>query len=203
MKMDVPEGEYTLPIGKAKVVREGDDVTVIVGRDALRGAREREEVDGACSAEVIDLRTLWPVDIDTIVESVKKTGRVRHRAGAQGVWLRRRAARSSPLRRPSCTSKRLRCASPVGTRRSRTRWRWSTSRSSTASRRLFWTPHTLHCRVKTGPLRRESFSVLSLAFFAPWAALSLASIPRGIPWLSSVKLPDIGEGVTRRDRRWL
>ena len=79
VKMDVPEDEYTIPIGKAKVVREGEDVTVIAWGamlfEALASADEVGE-DNGISAEVIDLRTLWPVDIDTIVESVKKTGRV-------------------------------------------------------------------------------------------------------------------------------
>lgn len=78
VKMEVPEGEYTLPIGKAKVVREGDDVTVIAwGAMLFEALASAEEVAGqGVSSEVIDLRTLWPVDIDTIVESVKKTGRV-------------------------------------------------------------------------------------------------------------------------------
>jgi len=78
VKMEVPEGEYTLPIGKAKVVREGEDVTVIAwGAMLFEALASAEEVAGqGVSAEVIDLRTLWPVDIDTIVESVKKTGRV-------------------------------------------------------------------------------------------------------------------------------
>ncbi len=78
VKMEVPEGEYTLPIGKAKVVREGDDVTVVAwGAMLFEALASAEEVAGQdVSAEVIDLRTLWPVDIDTIVESVKKTGRV-------------------------------------------------------------------------------------------------------------------------------
>lgn len=78
VKMDVPEGDYTLPIGKAKVVKEGNDVTVIAWGAMLFEALASAEEVGAegVSAEVIDLRTLWPVDIDTIVESVKKTGRV-------------------------------------------------------------------------------------------------------------------------------
>jgi pyruvate dehydrogenase E1 component beta subunit len=77
-KMDVPEGEYTVPIGKAKVVKPGEHVTVIAWGamlyEALAAAQE-VEAQGV-DAEVIDLRTLWPVDIDTIVESVKHTGRV-------------------------------------------------------------------------------------------------------------------------------
>ncbi len=78
VKMDVPEGDYTLPLGKAKVVKEGNDVTVIAwGAMLFEALASAEEVAAeGVSAEVIDLRTLWPVDIDTIVESVKKTGRV-------------------------------------------------------------------------------------------------------------------------------
>jgi pyruvate dehydrogenase E1 component beta subunit len=78
VKMDVPEDDYEISLGKAKVVREGEDVTVIgwgaMLFEALASADEVAE-DGV-SAEVIDLRTLWPVDIDTIASSVKKTGRV-------------------------------------------------------------------------------------------------------------------------------
>ena len=76
--MDVPEEEYTLPIGKAKVVREGEDVTVVGwGAMLFEALASADEVaEQGVSAEVIDLRTLWPVDIETIVESVKKTGRL-------------------------------------------------------------------------------------------------------------------------------
>ena len=76
---DVPDDDdYTVPIGKAKVLREGDDVTLIghsimVGR-ALQAA-EALSADGI-NAEVIDLRTIRPLDIETIIESVKKTNRV-------------------------------------------------------------------------------------------------------------------------------
>lgn len=78
VKMDVPEDDYSIPIGKAKVVREGEDVTVIGwGAMLFEALASADEVaEEGVSAEVIDLRTLWPVDIDTIVESVKKTGRV-------------------------------------------------------------------------------------------------------------------------------
>jgi 2-oxoisovalerate dehydrogenase E1 component beta subunit len=77
-KMEVPDGDYSVPLTSAKVVREGEHVTVIAwgamlyeAIDAAEQAQER-----GVSAEVIDLRTLWPVDIDTIVASVKRTGRV-------------------------------------------------------------------------------------------------------------------------------
>jgi len=77
-KGEVPEGEYSVPLGVAAVVRTGADVTVLA-----YGAMLYEAVDAATKAaaqgvqaEVIDLRTLWPVDIETIVDSVKKTGRL-------------------------------------------------------------------------------------------------------------------------------
>jgi 2-oxoisovalerate dehydrogenase E1 component beta subunit len=78
VKMDVPDGEYTIPIGQAKVVREGAGLTVIAwGAMLYEALAAAEEVAAqGVDAEVIDLRTLWPVDIDTIIESVKKTGRV-------------------------------------------------------------------------------------------------------------------------------
>ncbi len=77
-KMDVPEGDYTVPLGKAEVVRQGEHVTVVAwGAMLYEALAAAEEVAGSgVEAEVIDLRTLWPVDIDTIVESVKRTGRV-------------------------------------------------------------------------------------------------------------------------------
>lgn len=77
-KMDVPEGDYTVPLSKAAVVREGKDVTIIAwGAMLYEALSSAEEVSNkGVDAEVIDLRTLWPLDIDTIVESVKKTGRV-------------------------------------------------------------------------------------------------------------------------------
>jgi len=76
-KDEVPEGEYTVPIGKANVVREGKDITIIayglMVHTAVKAADELAK--NGVSAEVIDLRTLMPLDIDTIVESIKKTNR--------------------------------------------------------------------------------------------------------------------------------
>ena len=75
---EVPEGDHTVPIGKARIVREGHDVTVVSYGAMLYEALDaagRAENDGV-DCEVIDLRTLWPLDVETIVESVKKTGRV-------------------------------------------------------------------------------------------------------------------------------
>jgi pyruvate dehydrogenase E1 component beta subunit len=74
---EVPEGEYTVELGKAKVVREGSDVTIIsyglMVHTAIKAADELEK--NGVKAEVIDLRTLVPLDIDTILASVKKTNR--------------------------------------------------------------------------------------------------------------------------------
>jgi len=75
---DVPDEPETLPIGKAQVVQPGTDVTIIaygaMMRPALEAAAELADTDGA-SVEVIDLLTMSPMDTDTIVGSVSKTGR--------------------------------------------------------------------------------------------------------------------------------
>lgn len=77
-RQEVPEGEYTIPLGKANVVKEGTDATIItygaMVHTSLKAAEEIEKARGA-KVEVIDLRTISPLDIDTIVESVKKTNR--------------------------------------------------------------------------------------------------------------------------------
>jgi pyruvate dehydrogenase E1 component beta subunit len=77
MKGEVPEGEHLVPFGVANVIKEGKDVTIVTYSkcvfDALDAATalEEEEID----AEVIDLRTLNPLDLKTVVESVRKTGK--------------------------------------------------------------------------------------------------------------------------------
>jgi 2-oxoisovalerate dehydrogenase E1 component beta subunit len=78
LKMDVPEGEYIVPLGSAKVVREGSDVSVVSwGAMVLEALAAAEEVrEQGVDAEVIDLRTLSPLDADTVLESVRKTGRL-------------------------------------------------------------------------------------------------------------------------------
>jgi pyruvate/2-oxoglutarate/acetoin dehydrogenase E1 component len=75
---EVPEEEYLIPFGKARVYREGTDITVVaISRMVLKAleAAELLEQEGV-SVEVIDPRTVVPLDIDAIVESVKKTGRL-------------------------------------------------------------------------------------------------------------------------------
>jgi 2-oxoisovalerate dehydrogenase E1 component beta subunit len=71
---EVPEGYYNIPLGKAAVVREGADLTVLAYGTMVHVAIAAAE-DAGIDAEVLDLRTLLPVDIDAIVASVSKTGR--------------------------------------------------------------------------------------------------------------------------------
>lgn len=73
---EVPEDEYTVPIGKAKIVEEGSDLTVISwGATVLQCVEAMDKLPDDLSVELIDLRTIYPLDIDCIVESVQKTGR--------------------------------------------------------------------------------------------------------------------------------
>ncbi|MGS2717585.1 alpha-ketoacid dehydrogenase subunit beta [Eionea flava] len=71
---EVPESHYTVPLGKAKVSRAGSDVTVLAYGNMVHVALEAVNVSSV-DAEVIDLRSLLPLDIDTIAASVEKTGR--------------------------------------------------------------------------------------------------------------------------------
>lgn len=75
---DVPDEDYTVPIGNANIAREGGDVTVFVYGAMFHVAMEAAELAAAkgINVEVVDLRTLLPFDIETIMSSVKKTGRV-------------------------------------------------------------------------------------------------------------------------------
>ena len=77
IREEVPEGDYTIPLGKARLVQEGRDVTVVAW-----GAMVREVLNAAeqlkgdkIELEIIDLRTISPIDIDTIIASIRKTGR--------------------------------------------------------------------------------------------------------------------------------
>jgi len=76
-RQEVPEEEYTIPLGKAEVKREGSDLSIItygaMVHEALKAADELQKE--GFSAEVIDLRTVSPIDIETIIASVEKTGR--------------------------------------------------------------------------------------------------------------------------------
>jgi pyruvate dehydrogenase E1 component beta subunit len=74
---EVPSGPYTVPLGKANVVKEGKDVTLISWGSMVRQALDAHEALGreGVGAEVVDLRTLVPLDVDAIIGSVSKTGR--------------------------------------------------------------------------------------------------------------------------------
>ena len=77
IREEVPEGDYTIPLGKARLVQEGKDVTVVAW-----GAMVREVLNAAeqlkgdkIDLEIIDLRTISPLDVETIITSIRKTGR--------------------------------------------------------------------------------------------------------------------------------
>ena len=74
----MPEGDYTVPIGQAKIVREGTQVTVLCYGAMVHTVLEAAEKAAAegIDPEIIDLRTLLPLDIETVLASVQKTGRV-------------------------------------------------------------------------------------------------------------------------------
>lgn len=76
-RQEVPEEEYTIPLGKAEVKREGKDLSIIsygaMVHESIKAAEELEKE--GYSVEVIDLRTVQPLDVETIVASVEKTGR--------------------------------------------------------------------------------------------------------------------------------
>lgn len=78
MQGDVPDGDYTVPFGQAKVVREGSDLTLVSYSATLHKALQAAEAAAGegISVEVIDLRTLVPLDIDTVINSVERTGRL-------------------------------------------------------------------------------------------------------------------------------
>ena len=76
MKGEVPEGHYTTPIGKAAVRREGSDLTIVASSIMVHRALEAAEklaADGI-ESEIVDLRSVRPIDHETILASVRKTG---------------------------------------------------------------------------------------------------------------------------------
>ncbi len=76
IKQDIPDGDYTVPIGRANVVRQGTDVTLIAWGAMVKVCLETvEKLAGKYNIEVIDVRTISPCDYETILESVRKTGR--------------------------------------------------------------------------------------------------------------------------------
>ena len=88
-RQETPEEHYTLPLGKANIVQEGTDVSIFaygaMVQVALEAAKKAKQTMGT-SVEIIDLRTVWPLDEEAIVTSVEKTGRaiIVHEAGRAG-----------------------------------------------------------------------------------------------------------------------
>ncbi|MFO0872503.1 MAG: alpha-ketoacid dehydrogenase subunit beta [Phycisphaerales bacterium] len=84
---EVPEDEYTIPIGKARVVCEGEEITMVSWGASVIQCMQAIEKSGR-SIELVDLRTIYPMDLETIMASVKKTGRVIivHEAPKSGGW---------------------------------------------------------------------------------------------------------------------
>jgi pyruvate/2-oxoglutarate/acetoin dehydrogenase E1 component len=83
----VPEGEHLVPLGKAEVKREGTDITVVaVSYAVVKALQAAEALEGEMSVEIVDPRSLVPLDLDTILASVAKTGRllVAHEAPERG-----------------------------------------------------------------------------------------------------------------------
>lgn len=76
-KEEVPQEAYTIPLGEANIVREGTDITLVAWGAMTRMCKEAADklAEENISAEIVDLRTLWPLDTNKIIESVKKTGR--------------------------------------------------------------------------------------------------------------------------------
>ena len=72
---EVPEGDYTVPLGEARIVREGKGMTVVAWGAMLHEAEQAVAQAPEMDVELIDPRTLWPLDIEAIARSVRKTGR--------------------------------------------------------------------------------------------------------------------------------
>ena len=76
IKGDVPEGEHVVPLGKARLAREGDDVTLVAYGSMVAVCEAAADVLGDVSVEVLDIRSLKPLDEDALLASAAKTGRV-------------------------------------------------------------------------------------------------------------------------------
>lgn len=78
IKQEVAEGKYTIPLGKANVLTQGNDVTVVAYGAMVREVQKAAVMakEAGISVEIIDLRSIYPIDRETIAKSVKKTGRI-------------------------------------------------------------------------------------------------------------------------------
>ena len=75
IRQEVPTDYYTLPLGKASLLKEGNDISIIAFGAAVHWVLEVLEEKSAIAADLLDLRTLQPLDTEAIIASVKKTGR--------------------------------------------------------------------------------------------------------------------------------
>jgi pyruvate dehydrogenase E1 component beta subunit len=76
IKQDIPENDYIVPLGKANIIQEGDDLTLIAWGAMVKTCQDAiEKLNNKYSIELIDLRTINPYDTETVINSVKKTGR--------------------------------------------------------------------------------------------------------------------------------
>jgi len=77
-KQEIPEEAYEIPLGKAKILQEGEDITIVAWGAMVPDVQKAVKMvqDKGISAEVIDLRTISPMDRDSFIQSVKKTGRI-------------------------------------------------------------------------------------------------------------------------------
>jgi pyruvate/2-oxoglutarate/acetoin dehydrogenase E1 component len=77
-KEEIPDGEHKVPLGKARVAREGNDITLITygGMVPVCERAAQHAAEEGVDAEIVDLRTVWPFDIEAITTSVNKTGRL-------------------------------------------------------------------------------------------------------------------------------
>jgi len=77
-KEEVPEGDHKVPLGKARIVREGKDITLMTygGMVQVCEKAAKHVADEGVDAEIVDLRTIWPFDVEAVTTSVNKTGRL-------------------------------------------------------------------------------------------------------------------------------
>lgn len=77
-KQEIPEEAYEIPLGKAKIVQEGNDITIVAWGAMVRDVQKAAEIvkEKGINPEIIDLRTIAPMDRESFIESVKKTGRI-------------------------------------------------------------------------------------------------------------------------------
>ena len=132
---EVPEGHYTVPLESAAVFRAGARRHGARPTARWSSSARRRRSETGIDAEIIDLRSLWPLDLDDDRRVGEEDRPLRRRArGDAHQRLRRRAGRRWCRSTASTTSRRRSSASPAGTRRIRTRRSGPTSRARTASR---------------------------------------------------------------------